>query len=189
MSKRILMNISIALFRGINVGGKNKLPMKELVPVLEELGIREIRTYIQSGNVIFRSPAADRAQLARTIGAAVKKSHGFEPMVLLVDPDRLEKAMQANPFPEGEAAGNTLHLGFLASVPPRPDREGIERLRAPSERFQLKGDVFYLHAPNGIGRSRLANGAERLLGVPTTSRNCNTLSRLREMARTEGGGG
>jgi len=147
------MNTSIALFRGINVGGKGKLPMKE-----------------------------------RTIGAAVRKSHGFEPAVLLIDPGRLAKAMRANPFPEGEAAGNTLHLGFLASAPPHPDLAGIERLRAASERFQLKNDVFYLHAPDGIGRSRLANGAERLLGVPMTSRNWNTLSTLREMAPAEGGG-
>jgi uncharacterized protein (DUF1697 family) len=177
------MNTFIALFRGINVGGSGKLPMKELVSVLEGLGLREIRTFIQSGNVVLKSPTTDRAQLARAIGAAVRKSHGFEPLVLLIDPGRLEKAMRANPFPEGEAAGATLHLGFLANLPPRPDREGIERLRAPSERFQLKGDVFYLHAPDGIGRSKLMNGAERLLGVPTTSRNWNTLGRLREMAR------
>ena len=95
--------------------------------------------------------------------------------------------MRANPFPEGEAASNTLHLGFLVGVPPRPDLEGIERLRAASERFQLKGDVFYLHAPDGVGRSKLANGAERLLGVPMTNRNWNTLNKLREMARAEGG--
>jgi len=182
------MNSSIALFRGINVGGRGKLPMKELVLVLERLGLREIRTFIQSGNVIFQSPAADRAQLARTIGAAVRASHGFEPLVLLIDPNRLQKAMLANPFPAGEAAGNTLHLGFLERVPPHPDLEGIERLRTPSERFELKGDVFYLHAPDGIGRSRLANGAERLLGVSMTSRNWNTLSKLREMTRAEGGG-
>lgn len=160
------MSTSIALFRGINVGGKGKLPMKELVPVLEGLGLREVRTYIKSGNVIFRSPVTERAQ-----------------------PGRLRKAMQANPFPEGEAAGSTLHLGFLAGVPPHPDVKGIEALRAPGERFRLKGDVFYLHAPDGIGRSRLANGVERLLGVPVTSRNWNTLSKLREMAYTEGGGG
>jgi uncharacterized protein (DUF1697 family) len=177
------MNTTIALFRGINVGGKGRLPMKELVPVLEGVGLREIRTYIQSGNVVFRGPATDRGHLARTIGAAVRKSHGFEPAVLLINPGRLEKALQANPFPEGEAAGSTLHLGFLASVPPRPDLPGLERLRAPGERFLLKGDVFYLHAPDGIGRSKLANGAERLLGVPMTSRNWNTLSKLREMTR------
>ena len=175
------MKTYIALFRGINVGGNNKLPMKELVAVLEGLGLQNIRTYIQSGNVVFESTIQNLDQLADRMAAAIRKSHGFEPRVLLLDAAKLEKAIKDNPFPEGEAAGNTLHFNFLSEVPPKPDLAGIEKIRAVTERFKLKGDVFYLYAPDGIGRSKLALGMERLLGVPMTGRNWNTVSKLKEM--------
>ncbi|MGB9093845.1 MAG: DUF1697 domain-containing protein [Gallionella sp.] len=102
-----------------------------------------------------------------------------------VDAARLEKIVKANPFPEAEAAGNTLHFNFLAEIPPRPDLAGIEKIRASSERCALKGGVLYLHAPDGIGRSKLAANMEKLLGVTMTGRNWNTVSRLREMAATK----
>jgi uncharacterized protein (DUF1697 family) len=179
------MKTCIALFRGINVGGNNKLPMKELVVVLEGLGLKNIRTYIQSGNVVFDGKG-EPAALAAKMGVAIKKSHGFEPKVLVLDAARLEQAIQANPFPVGEAEGNTLHFNFLESVPPKPDMAGIEKIKAPSERYQLKGEVFYLHAPEGIGRSKLALSMEKLLGVPMTGRNWNTVSKLKEMVETQG---
>jgi uncharacterized protein (DUF1697 family) len=176
------MKTVIALFRGINVGGNNKLPMKELVAVLEGLGLQDVQTWIQSGNVVFRSDT-DMAKLSTKIGAAIRKSHGFTPKVLLLDALKLQKTIRENPFPDGEAAGNTLHANFLASVPPKPDLAGIEKIRAPSERCELKGDVFYLYAPDGIGRSRLAANMERLLGVPMTGRNWNTVHKLQEMVQ------
>lgn len=172
----------IALFRGINVAGKNMLPMKELVAVLENLGMQGVKTYIQSGNVICRSKTADTAQLARNISAAIRKSHGFEPQVLLLNPAVLDKAIKENPYPEAEAAPNTLHVNFLAAIPPKPDLKALEKIRSESERFHLAREVLYLHAPDGIGRSKLAAGMERLLGVPMTSRNWNTVLKLKEMA-------
>lgn len=179
------MNTCIALFRGINVGGNNKLPMKELVTVLEGLGLKNIRTYIQSGNVVFDGKG-EPAALAAKMGAAIRKSHGFEPKVLVLDAARLEQAIKANPFPEGEAEGNTLHFNFLEFVPLKPDMAGIEKIKAPSERYKLKGEVFYLHAPEGIGRSKLAANMEHLLGVPMTGRNWKTVSKLRELVWLEG---
>ncbi|MFZ5524335.1 MAG: DUF1697 domain-containing protein [Pseudomonadota bacterium] len=179
MSKQ--MKTYIALFRGINVGGNNLLPMKELVAVLESLGVQGIKTYIQSGNVIFRSKAADTAQLARKIGAAIKKSHSFEPHVLLLDSVKLNKVIRENPYTKAEAVPNTLHVNFLAAIPPRPDLKALEKIRAESEQFHLAGDVLYLHAPDGIGKSKLAAGVERLLGVTMTSRNWNTVRKLKAM--------
>lgn len=176
------MKTFIALFRGINVGGHNKLPMKALAAVLEGLGLQNIRTYIQSGNVVFDGKANDKVKLTAQIGAAIRNSHGFEPKILLLDVARLEKIIAENPFPEAEATGNTLHFNFLESVPARPDLAGIETLRAASERCALKGDVFYLHAPDGIGRSKLAANMERLLDVPVTGRNWNTVYKLQELA-------
>jgi len=179
------MQAFIALFRGINVGGNNILPMKELVCVLEALGMQNVETYIQSGNVIFRSKVVDTALLARKIGAAIKKSHGFEPQVLLLDSTALNKAIEANPYPDAEATPSTLHVNFLAAIPHEPDLEALERIRAKSERFHLAGDVLYLHAPDGIGRSKLAASMERLLGVPLTSRNWNTVRKLQKMLALE----
>lgn len=175
------MKTYIALFRGINVGGNSILPMKELVAMLESLDLQDIKTYIQSGNVIFRSKAAGTAQLAGKIGAAIRKSHGFEPQVLLLDSVKLNKVIRENPYPEAEAVPNTLHVNFLAAIPSMPDLKALEKIRSESERFHLAGDVLYLHAPDGIGRSKLAASMERLLGVTMTSRNWNTVRKLKVM--------
>lgn len=175
------MTILIALLRGINIGGHHKLPMKALAATLEDLGLREARTYLQSGNVVFRSNTKDRAALAAKITAAIAAQHGFAPQVLLLDAEALREAMANNPYPEAEATPACLSLLFLAEVPPHPDLKALEALRASSERFRLVGKVFYLHAPDGFGRSRLAANTERLLGVPATGRNWNTVCKLAEM--------
>lgn len=172
----------ILLLRGINVGGKNLLPMRELVEVLESLGLEEVRTYVQSGNAVFRASGAVPARLGDKVAAAIEERKGFRPHVLLLPADRLERAVRGNPFPEAEAEPGRLHLFFLDSAPESPDLDGLEATRAPTERFHLAADVFYLHAPDGIGRSKLAAKAERLLGVPATARNWRTVQKLREMA-------
>lgn len=172
----------ITFFRGINVGGNYILPMKELVGVLESLGLINVRTYIQSGNAIFQSKVSDTSQLAAKISAAIRKSHGFAPHVFLLEVAALRDIIKANPFPEAEAQGNTLHFNFLDDVPSAPDMAGIEKLSATSECYELKGNVFYMFAPDGIGRSKLMVKLERLLGVPITSRNWNTVRKLMEMA-------
>jgi uncharacterized protein (DUF1697 family) len=177
------MKTYIALFRGINVGGNNILPMKELKALLENLDLQSVRTYIQSGNVVFQSEEENAARLSRKISAEIKKSHGFEPQVLLLRIEEMEKAIEANPFPEAESEPKTLHVNFLAAVPENPDLKALEGLRKENERFELKGNIFYLHAPDGIGRSKLAANAEKLLGVPMTARNWRTVSKIMEMAK------
>jgi uncharacterized protein (DUF1697 family) len=176
------MTTYIALFRGINVGGKSALPMKELVALLEDMGTRKVRTYIQSGNAVFQSAEKNPDRLSRQLAAEIKKRHGFEPHVLIVGLDAIEKAMADNPFPEAEADPSSLHLGFLASTPKNPDLKKLDNLRSESERFHLSDQVFYLHAPEGVGRSKLAAGAEKLLDVPMTDRNWRTVCKIMEMA-------
>lgn len=176
------MNTYVALFRGINVGGSNVLPMKELVGLLEGLGCVDVATRVQSGNAVFRHRGRAPG-LARRIRAAVGAAKGFEPDVLLLTADRFARAAASNPFPGAEDDPSKLHLFFLAAEPERPDLEALERLRSGDERFELRGDVFYLHAPAGIGRSKLAAGAERALGVPATARNWRTLQRVLELVR------
>ena len=177
------MKTYIALFRGINVGGKNTLPMRELVVILEDLGAQKVKTYIQSGNAVFMCRDKDAEQLAHQIRAEIKKRRGFDPYVLLLGLDDIERAIEQNPFPEAETNPATLHAGFLAATPKRPDMKTLESLKSDSERFRLIGRVFYLFAPDGVGRSKLAARAERLLGVPMTDRNWRTVSTIQKMAQ------
>jgi len=177
------MKTYIALIRGINLGGKNILPMKELVAILEGLGARSIKTYIQSGNAVFTSREKDPSRLAGRLAAEIKRRRGFEPKVLLLELEELEHAMQRNPFPEAEANPQALHAGFLVSAPANPNLKALEGLKKASERFQLSGSVFYLHAPEGVGRSKLAANAEKLIGVSMTDRNWRTVCTLYEMAK------
>ena len=177
------MKTYIALFRGINVGGKNTLPMKELVVMLEDLGARKVKTYIQSGNAVFVCQEKETSQLAHQIRVEIKKRRGFDPYVLLLGLEDIEKAIRQNPFPEAESNPTALHAGFLAATPDCPDMKTLESLKSDSERFRLIGRVFYLHAPDGVGRSKLAANAERLLGVPMTDRNWRTVSTIQKMAQ------
>ncbi len=176
------MRTYVALFRGINVGGKNILPMRDLITLLENLGSRNVKTYIQSGNAVFKHDQEDASLLSNKIAAAIKKRHGFEPRVLLLGLEQIERAVQSNPFPESESDPKTLHVHFLASDPTNPDLGDLERIKGDSERFALKDGFFYLHAPEGIGRSKLAANAERLLGVATTVRNWRTVCKVLAIA-------
>jgi uncharacterized protein (DUF1697 family) len=177
------MNTYVALFRGINVGGRNRLPMRELVDVLRGMGLQGIRTYIQSGNVVFQSDATDTLRLGESISVAVSESHGFSPRVLVLTLDEFEAAAESNPFPEAVSDHKTLHLYFLSAEPENPDLEALESIRADSERFTLQGKVFYLHAPDGIGRSRLAARVEKALGVAATARNWRSVTEIMAMAK------
>lgn len=173
------MRTLIALLRGVNVGGANRLPMAELRSDLEALGCEHVRTYIQSGNVVFRSDAGDEAALAETIAEKVEERHGFRPTVMVLPAERLRTAMAANPFPAAEAEPRSLHLYFLAGQPADRDLSALEEVATATERFHLGDRVLYLHTPDGYGRSKLASRVEAALGVPTTARNWRTITRLR----------
>ncbi len=175
------MKTYIALFRGINVGGTHVLPMKDLVAQLENLGSQNVKTYIQSGNVVFQNKEEDASLLSDKIRAAIKKSRNFEPQVLLLKPEEMERVVASNPFPEAESEPKTLHVFFLASMPKNPDLGALESIKSDRERFALKDGVFYLHAPDGIGRSKLAANAEKLLGVAITGRNWRTVRKVMAM--------
>ena len=176
------MNTYVALFRGINVGGHCSLPRKELVAILEEIGAQKVRTYIQSGNAVFESDEKNLARVSKQLSAEVMKRRGFEPHVLILTLEEFNKAITENPFPEAVADPSSLHLGFLASHPKSPDLNKLSSLRKESERFHLTESVFYLHAPEVVGRSKLAASSEKLLGVPMTDRNWKTVCKVMEMA-------
>jgi uncharacterized protein (DUF1697 family) len=176
------MDTYIALFRGINVGGNNSLPMKALVAILEGAGARKVKTYIQSGNAVFQSAENDPSQLAKKLAAEIKKLHGFEPHIFVLERKAIRRAITENPFPDAEADPSNLHLGFLASRPKSLNLEKLSSLKKESERFHVSDGVFYLHAPEGVGRSKLAASTEKLLGVAMTDRNWRTVCKVMEMA-------
>ncbi|MEM6430209.1 MAG: DUF1697 domain-containing protein [Deinococcota bacterium] len=185
MTAPAAFNVWVALFRGINVGGKHILPMKDLRALLTDMGLLDVQTYIQSGNAVFRQ-AADNTQapssLAEQITSAVSRQYEFEPKVLIVSKDALQEVISANPFPEAAQAPKTLYLYFLAGIPEQPDWAKLEALKQPSEHMKLVENVFYLYAPDGIGRSKLAAKAEKLLGIAATARNWRTVCKLAELA-------
>lgn len=177
------MNTYITLFRGINVGGNNMLPMKALKALIEQNGCVDVRTYVQSGNAILRSSISNPENLAKRLSAAVSKNHGFVPRVLVLTRAELEKAAAANPFPQAHANPKSLHLFFLAARPNKPDLKAIEGVKTKTEAFALKDRVFYLYTPDGFGASKLAARAEQLLGVDATARNWRTVTTLLDMTK------
>lgn len=173
------MRTWIALLRGINVGGHRKLPMKELTALLEGLGCEGVRTYIQSGNAVYR---AER-DLADEIADAIERAKGFRAAVMTLEAEAFEAAVDGNPFPEAVDEPKTLHLFFL-SGPAGPG--AVERLRAVKskrEDFVLNDRVLYLHTLDLLTGSKIAEKAERLLGAGATARNWNSVTKILDLAR------
>jgi uncharacterized protein (DUF1697 family) len=173
----------IALLRGINVGGARPLPMKDLVAILEAAGLLSVRTYIQSGNVVFKASKGTSRSLALQIATLIEKKFRFQVPVLVLNDVELSVAIRNNPFPRASATPNYLHLGFLCDAPEEPDFNSLEKLKTATEAYVLKGRVFYLHTPDGMGNSRLAAKVERALGVDTTFRNWRTVNQLHDMSK------
>jgi uncharacterized protein (DUF1697 family) len=172
----------IALFRGINVGGNNIVPMKQLVRDLEALKLQNVKTYIQSGNVVFDSPSKDAALLRKSIRERIEQEYGFVPEVLLLRLEDLQQAIKENPFPDAVSDPKSLHFFFLQTPAAKPNTRALEAARTATESYLVTDRVFYLHAPDGIGRSRLAATAEKSLGAAATARNYRTVEKLLALA-------
>jgi len=168
----------VALLRGVNVGGKNRLPMAPLAAMFEAAGCRNVRTYIQSGNVVFE--AAPRGLAAR-IEAAILKDFGFAAPVTLRTRGEFEAVVRGNPFLPG-ADESHLYVGFLAGVPAPQAVKKLDPRRSPPDRFQVIGREVYLLLPNGVGRSKLTNAwFDRALETVCTIRNWRTVKQLLAM--------
>ncbi|MEU3725223.1 DUF1697 domain-containing protein [Streptomyces sp. NPDC031705] len=176
-----------ALLRGINVGGNKKVPMAELRSLLEGLGHGDVQTYLQSGNAVFSSPQTDPATLARALEAAIEEHFGFRVACLVVDGDHLATVAEACPFPAADLEGRQLHATFFSE---QPGPERFAALDAPAylpEEYRLGDRVLYLYAPNGLGRSKLAEALARpavVKGLDVTTRNWNTVLKLVELTRS-----
>ncbi len=170
------MKTYIILFRAINVGGKNILPMKALKSLLESNGFGGVQTYIQTGNVVVQyheDPTGIVTQL-------VEDTFGLKTKIIVLEPDTYLTIVASNPYPNFE--GKFVHFYFLDTLP-TPDVERIDKLKTETERYSIIGKVCYLHAPDGIGRSKLVAKLESCLGVTSTARNLNTVNRITTMIK------
>jgi len=171
----------VALLRGINVGGKNILPMKDLARLFADAGCANVRTYIQSGNVIFEKPAGAH-KLAGVVAANIEKRFGFRVPVILRSYEQLRKTIRDNPFLPAVADQRWLHVYFLADAPNTAAIAGLDPARGAPDAYHVRGQEIYLHLPNGMARSKLTNAYfDSKLPTICTARNWATVLKLVEM--------
>ncbi len=169
----------VALLRGVNVGGKNLLSMPELAALFEAAGCAGVRTYIQSGNVLFAAPAALARRVPEEIASRIEQRHGLRVPVILRSAAELRRVAARNPFLRAGADPQRLHVAFLAAAPGRAAAARLDPARSPPDAFAVLGREVYLSLPNGAGRTRLGNDyLERTLGTTSTLRNWNTVLKL-----------
>ena len=176
------MGLNIALLRGLNVGGKNILPMKDLTRFFCEAGCANVRTYIQSGNVIFEAEAPVLKELADEITRRIQGQFGYQIPVVLRTAAELHEAVISNPLmalPPNEKAH---HVMFLAAVPDAEKAMQLEPDRSPGDEFLLRGRDVYLYLRNGAAKTKLTNAwFDRKLGTVSTARNWRTVLKLQEL--------
>jgi uncharacterized protein (DUF1697 family) len=177
-----LMPRYAAMLRGINVGGKNILPMKDLATLFTKAGARKVETYVQSGNVIFDAAAKAAARFPALIETAIAKQFGFSSPVILRSAEELAKVAKSHPAHVAGEDTKPLHVMFLADSPDPKRLADLDPKRSPPDTFTVKGREIYLLLPNGVARSKLTNAYfDSRLGTVTTIRNWNTVLRLCEM--------
>lgn len=182
MSNDRMTGVNVALLRGINVGGKNKLPMVDLADMFREAGCDDVRTYIQSGNVVFRAGPALVADIPSLISASILDQFGYSVPVVTRTANEFQETMQANPFAATGAEANKLHVLFLSDLPDRAHVEALDPNRSPGDEFAVLGREIFLHCPNGVARSKLTNAYfDSSLSTTSTSRNWRTVGKLLEM--------
>jgi uncharacterized protein (DUF1697 family) len=169
----------VALIRGINVGGKKKLPMADLRASMASLGYTDVATYIQSGNVVFTSPSDDSTAAARAIEQKIEQDTNLDVSVIVLSRDQLAAVVHHNPFPDSAVRPTELHVSFLSASPDKQLLAGIDPHQFEPDEYRLGEQVMYMRCPDGLGRSKLAAYPwERRLGVRATSRNWNTITKL-----------
>ena len=171
----------VALLRGVNVGGKNKLPMADLRDIFTAAGCAAVQTYIQSGNVVFEAAQDLAERVPEIVTRAIRRRFGYETAVVMRSSEELRQVVASNPF---DTSGDQrfLHVAFLEDT---PGAEAVSRLdpqRSPPDTFAVRGRNVHLHYPNGVARSKLTNEyLAAQLQTASTMRNWRTVLSLLEM--------
>jgi uncharacterized protein (DUF1697 family) len=178
------MKAYITLLRGINVSGSKMIKMDALRALFEEIGCKNVKTYIQSGNVVFRS-VKDAGYLQRAIQENIFNSHGFDVPVWVLNPEDIQKALDENPFLKRECMEREkLYFTFLDKVPDIALLEKLKQYKKPEEEFYCLDKAIHLYLPTGYGKTKLDNNSiENKLKVKATTRNLKTLETLANMAK------
>jgi uncharacterized protein (DUF1697 family) len=176
------MTVYVAMLRGVNVGG-NSLKMDWLRQACEGLGLQNVRTYVQSGNIVFASRAS-AAKLAQTLKATIDAQTRLPVTVVLRSAADMERIVADNSFLKQKGVDATkLHVAFLGKVPVKPALERLDALAGTRDQYRLHGSELYLNCPINYGETRLSNSAiEKVLGVSATTRNLKTVTTLHQMA-------
>lgn len=177
------MTTFVSLFRGINVGGHQSVRMDELKELHASLGLQEVETYIQSGNVVFTSDDADVTQLRRKIEEGFAQKFGFQVNVMVRTADEFNAMIENNPFQnQPMKESKWVVVMFLATHPVSTALEDIQKTYTGPEELYIVGQEAYIYYPDGIGRSKLSNTfLEKKLQTRGTARNWNTVLRLQKM--------
>jgi uncharacterized protein (DUF1697 family) len=179
------MRTYIAMLRGINVSGKKIVKMDQLRASLSKLGFTNVKTYVQSGNIIFETPNDSASALSAKIEQMMEREFGFSVPVFLKTSREMEEVIKRNPFVKDSAIDQSkLHVTFLSGVPPTTASELLRPLAVASEQFQISGREIFLYCPNGYGNTKLSNTAiEKKLSLGATPRNWTTTKTLLAMAQ------
>ncbi len=180
------MNKYVSLLRGINVSGQKIIKMEDLRSLYESLGLKNVVTYIQSGNVIFESPTAKTTTLKEKIEKNIEARYHFNVPVEIRTAREIEDILHNSPFGhiDIDKEGTTFLVTFLSSIPSATLVLGIQALLQASEKLAVRGQEVYLHCPNGYGKSKLTNNfLEQKLKVKATTLNWKTVSKLYELTK------
>jgi uncharacterized protein (DUF1697 family) len=173
----------ICFLRGVNVGGNKLLKMGELKALFDALKLRDAKTYLQSGNVVFRSDETDRAVLTRRIEEGIRKKSGMEVKIILRTTDELRKVIAANPLPPEGRNPSGLIVAFLAGTIANDAKAALTSLKIASEELQFGDRELYIYFQSGMAESKLSRAlTEKKVGVNVTARNWNTVNALLKMA-------
>jgi len=174
------MTIYISLLRGINVGGNKKIKMADLRNLYETLGFTDVKSLLQSGNVVFKSDETDQAELAAKIEGAIEQTFGFHSQIFILTVDNLKAIVSGHPFSEQQLEEpKKIMVFFLERIPRESEIASLREAHTGPEEMTFKGQVMYAFYPNGMGRSKLDNALiDRKLKISATARNWNTTNKL-----------
>ena len=178
------MNTFISMLRGINVSGQKKIRMAELSSLYESLGLVQVRTYVQSGNVVFASPEPDGSKLAKLIETQIEQSFGFAVSVFMRDNRDFQRIIEHNAFlSDRNEDPAKLHVTFLYRRPGESERRDLIVPSDQADEFIVGEQEIFLFCPNGYGRTKFSNNFfERKLKVSATTRNWKTVTVLAKLA-------
>ena len=182
--KYINMRVVVAMLRGINVGGHHKIAMSELRAVCENLGLADVQTYIQSGNVVCTTAKRDLGVLARRMEDSIQTRFGFRAKVITRTVEDMRRVVERNPFAtRKEVEPQRLLVGFLSAEPQAGDREKLLAIDAAPEEVRIDRSELYVFYPSGMARPKLSWAViEKTLKTSGTGRNWNTVVKLLEIA-------